>query len=88
MITLDYTPHGVCSRNIHIELDDTGTTIEGCSFTGGCNGNLKAVSKLVRGHNVDEITSILRGNTCGSRSTSCADQLCHALDAAQAKARA
>ena len=88
MTVLDYTPHGVCSRNIHVELDDTGTRIEACSFTGGCNGNLKAISKLVCGKTVDEVTSVLRGNTCGVRPTSCADQLCCALDAAQAQARA
>lgn len=88
MISIDYTPHGVCSRNIHVDLSDDGTTIEGCSFVGGCNGNLKAVSKLVTGRTVDEVTGILRGNTCGLKPTSCADQLCHALDAAQAQARA
>ena len=43
----DYTPRGVCSRAIHIDLSDDGTTIEQVSFEGGCNGNLKAVSKLV-----------------------------------------
>lgn len=88
MITTDFTPHGVCSRNIHVELSDDGATIEGVSFEGGCNGNLKAISKLVKGHNVDEITAILRGNTCGKRTTSCADQLCAALDAAQELAHA
>ena len=88
MISIDFTPSGVCSRNIHVELSDDGKTIEGCEFTGGCNGNLKAVSKLINGRSVDEVTSILRGNTCGKRSTSCADQLCRALDEAQAQARA
>ena len=88
MITTDFTPRGVCSRNIHVELSDDGATIEGVSFEGGCNGNLKAVSKLVKGHSVEEITAILRGNTCGKRTTSCADQLCSALDAAQELARA
>lgn len=88
MVTIDYTPRGVCSKNIHVELDDAGETIERVEFTGGCNGNLKAVSKLVAGQPVSRITSILRGNTCGPRPTSCADQLCCALDAAQAQARA
>ncbi len=88
MVSIDYTPQGVCARSIHVELDDTGTVVEGCSFVGGCNGNLKAVSKLVTGMPVDKVTSILRGNICGARPTSCADQLCRALDEAQAKARA
>lgn len=75
----DYTPRGVCSRAIHIDLADDGKTIEQVSFEGGCNGNLKAVSKLVAGHEVDEIVGILAGNTCGPRKTSCADQLSRAL---------
>ena len=88
MIETDFKPRGVCSTRIHVELDDTGETIERVAFTGGCNGNLKAISKLVAGRPVDEVRSLLRGNTCGQRRTSCADQLCCALDAAQEEARA
>ena len=83
----DYTPRGVCSRAIHIDLADDGSTIEAVSFEGGCNGNLKAVSKLVAGHQVDEIVGILSGNTCGPRNTSCADQLSRALTEASAAAQ-
>lgn len=75
MITYDFKPRGVCSRLIHIGLSDDGSTVEQVSFEGGCNGNLKAISKLVAGHSVDEICDILAGNTCGPRATSCADQL-------------
>lgn len=75
MIAYDFKPRGVCARVIHIGLSDDGSTIEQVSFEGGCNGNLKAVSKLVAGHSVDEICDILAGNTCGPRNTSCADQL-------------
>ena len=81
MISYDYKPRGVCARNIHVELTDDGKTIESFSFVGGCNGNLKAISKLVRGMSVDSVCEILEGNTCGARSTSCADQLTHALRA-------
>ena len=88
MVTCDFKPRGVCSRAIHVELDDAGKTIEAVSFEGGCNGNLKAISKLVRGKDVDEVVAILEGNTCGPRSTSCADQLTRALREAQAKAQA
>ncbi len=88
MIEIDYTPRGVCSRNIHVALDDAGEVIRDCSFTGGCDGNLKAISKLVCGRPVDEVTRILRGNTCGRKPTSCADQLCRALDAAREGVRA
>lgn len=84
MISYDYTPRGVCARNIHVELSDDGKTIESVSFVGGCNGNLKAIGKLVRGMSVDKVCEILEGNTCGPRPTSCADQLTHALRAADA----
>ena len=52
------------------------------SFEGGCHGNLKAIRTLILGHNIDEIISLLRGNTCKTKNTSCADQLTYALEAA------
>ena len=88
MIVSDFTPRGVCSRAIHVELTDDGRTIERVSFEGGCNGNLKAISKLVAGMPVEQVVSTLKGNTCGPRRTSCADQLTRALTEAAAKARA
>ena len=61
--------------SFHLE-DDVVTNI---SFYGGCNGNLKAISKLVDGWTVEKIEQYLRGNTCGMRPTSCADQLAIAV---------
>ena len=76
---MDYTynTYMTCSSQIlfHIE-DDVITNIR---FIGGCNGNLKAIAKLVDGWTVDKIESYLRGNTCGPRPTSCADQLAIAV---------
>lgn len=86
MISYDYTPHGVCSTNIHVELTDDGKTIEQVVFTRGCNGNLTAIGKLVKGKPVDEIVSMLKGNMCGIRPTSCADQMTIALSEAQSLA--
>ena len=77
-----YKTCGVCSREIHIDLD--GNTIKHVDFVGGCDGNLKAISKLIAGKDVDEVASVLEGNTCGRRSTSCADQLVQGLREAQA----
>ncbi|MEC4175766.1 TIGR03905 family TSCPD domain-containing protein [Adlercreutzia sp. R21] len=77
-----YTPRGVCSRQIDVEV--SGDTVQNVQFVGGCDGNLKAISKLVAGMKVDEVAALLEGNTCGRRSTSCADQLVHALREAQA----
>lgn len=68
-----YKTRGVCARSIDIELD--GDTVKSVSFEGGCDGNLKAVSKLIAGMKVDDVVELLEGNTCGPRSTSCADQL-------------
>lgn len=68
---------GTCSQSITFDLNDNIVT--NVSFYGGCNGNLKAISKLVEGMSVDEIEAKLKGNTCGFRSTSCADQLAIAL---------
>ena len=76
-----YTPTGVCARKIQFEIN--GGIITDVSFSGGCNGNLKAVSKLVNGKTADEINEILAGNTCGFKGTSCADQLAKAVMAAK-----
>lgn len=88
MVETDYIPRGVCSRLIHVELSDDGKTVENVAFTGGCNGNLKAISKLVAGMSVEQVVKTLSGNTCGPRPTSCADQLARALTEAAAKATA
>jgi len=84
----DYRPRGVCSKAIHIDLSDDGSTIEGVSFEGGCKGNLAAIGKLVKGEPTERIAAILEGNTCGPRKTSCADQLSIALRQAAGEAAA
>ena len=72
-----YKPKMVCSVRIDFNIDDD--VITNVRFTGGCNGNLKAISKLVDGMTVDQIEGYLLGNTCGPRPTSCADQLAKAV---------
>ena len=68
-----YKTSGTCSVFIDFDLNDNIVT--NIQFTGGCNGNLKAISKLVDGWTVEKIEEYLKGNTCGMRQTSCADQL-------------
>lgn len=75
-----YKTQGVCSSKIDFDIEDG--IIKNVSFTGGCNGNLKAISKLVEGKDAKEISRLLKGNTCGFRRTSCADQLSLAIEKA------
>lgn len=72
-----YKPAMVCAQQISFDID--GNVITNVSFTGGCNGNLKAVSKLIDGMTVEEIENKLKGNLCGRKPTSCADQLAIAV---------
>ena len=73
----DYTTKGTCSQVISFDID--GNVVSNIRFIGGCNGNLKAISKLVDGWTVEKIEQYLKGNTCGPRPTSCADQLARAV---------
>lgn len=75
-----YRTSGVCASQINFDIN--GNVITNVSFMGGCNGNLKAISKLVNGMTVEEIESKLSGNICGMKQTSCADQLAKAVRAA------
>ena len=72
-----YETENVCS--VQIDLHIEGNVVTNVRFTGGCNGNLKAISKLVDGWTVEKIEEYLLGNTCGRRPTSCADQLAKAV---------
>ena len=72
-----YTPHGVCSRQIQIDIEDG--VIRSIQFIGGCNGNLQGVSALCAGRPVEEVIPLLRGINCGGKGTSCPDQLAKAL---------
>ncbi len=72
-----YRTRGVCSVQINFDLN--GDVVSDVEFIGGCNGNLKAISKLVNGMTVEQIESYLKGNTCGYKPTSCADQLAIAV---------
>ncbi|MBR1693367.1 MAG: TIGR03905 family TSCPD domain-containing protein [Lachnospiraceae bacterium] len=76
-----YQTENVCARRIKVEINgDVVTNVE--FLDGGCNGNLKAVPRLVDGMTVTQIENILGGITCGRRPTSCADQLTKAVRAA------
>lgn len=78
-----YKTKMVCSQIISFTID--GNVITNIKFVGGCNGNLKAIGKLCEGMTVEEIEAKLKGNTCGMKSTSCADQLAIAVREAYEK---
>lgn len=79
-MTYKFKTRGVCASYINFDLNDG--IVSSVSFQGGCNGNLRAISKLVEGMDAEKVISILRGNLCGFKNTSCADQLAIALRSA------
>lgn len=74
-----YKTHGTCSQFINISIDEEGHVAE-VEFIGGCNGNTKGICALVKGMKASEVKERLRGITCGSKPTSCPDQLAEALE--------
>lgn len=76
-MTIHYTPKGVCSRQMHIDVDDG--VITKVEVVGGCNGNLQGIARLMQGMTPAEAIRRLDGIRCGSKDTSCPDQLAQAL---------
>lgn len=81
MTTYDYNTKDVCAKEIFFDLDGEGR-LHNVHFKGGCPGNLKALSKLLEGADAKHAAELLRGNDCGGRGTSCADQLAIAVEQA------
>ena len=79
-MTYTFKTRGVCASTINFELNDG--IVSNVSFIGGCNGNLKAISKLVEGMDAEKVIALLKGNKCGFKNTSCTDQLTIALEQA------
>ena len=78
-----FYPKGVCSTQI--DLDVTDGKIHNLSYTGGCNGNLKALGAMCEGASAEEVIRRLSGITCGYKATSCSDQLARLLKDAMKK---
>ena len=78
MKQMDFQPQGTCSKLIHIELTDDDR-VSDVSFVGGCPGNLKGISALIKGMYKGDVISRLCDIKCGNKSTSCPDQLACAL---------
>lgn len=73
-----FTPKGVCARQIDFEMEDG--KLYNVKFHGGCDGNTKAISKLLEGADASRTVEILKGNLCGFKGTSCADQLARGIE--------
>jgi uncharacterized protein (TIGR03905 family) len=80
-----YIPSGVCSKRFDIVIEDG--IIQELSVIGGCNGNLKGISALVKGQKVEDVIDRLSGIQCGPRTTSCPDQIARALKEALEEAK-
>ena len=76
-MTITYTPRGVCSQAFRIEVEDD--VIRSVQVVGGCSGNLQGLSALLRGMRVEDAIQRLDGIRCGTKPTSCPDQLAQAL---------
>lgn len=72
-----FKTQGTCAKEIHVETD--GNLIKKVDFIGGCPGNLLGISKIVEGMDIDLVIEKFKNTTCGSKSTSCPDQLANAL---------
>ena len=80
MTTYTYTTKGTCAKSIVADIDEETGVINSLTFTGGCQGNLSALSKMLTGKTKGEVIALFKGNTCGNKSTSCMDQLAQMLE--------
>lgn len=81
METIRYTPRGVCSRAMEVDVEDG--VIQAVRVQGGCSGNLQGICSLLKGMTVDEAVTRMEGIRCGMKPTSCPDQLARALKTAR-----
>ena len=75
---MEYKTKGTCASRINFDIEDG--IVKNVKFTGGCNGNLKAISVLVEGQPKEKVIKLLKGIKCGFKDTSCGDQLARALE--------
>ena len=77
MERFEYIPNNVCANKIEFEITDS--VVNNISINRGCSGNTKGIAQLCKGRNIDEVIEKLSGIECGSRGTSCPDQIARAL---------
>ena len=79
MKTYTFQPHGVCSREMQVDLDDQNV-IQEFRVVAGCHGNLQGIAALVKGMPAEEAIRRLKGINCKGKGTSCPDQLARGLE--------
>ncbi len=83
--TIQYQTQGTCCALINIIIEDSNNTIYDVEFLGGCSGNLEGIKHLIKGMTIDNVIERLKGIKCGSKPTSCPDQLAQSLIEFKAK---
>ncbi|MDE6727461.1 MAG: TIGR03905 family TSCPD domain-containing protein [Oscillospiraceae bacterium] len=76
-MTYEFSPRGVCSRQMIFEVEDG--IVRDLKVVGGCHGNLQGIAALVKGMKIEDVIARLDGIRCGGKSTSCPDQFAQAL---------
>ena len=84
MKTYTFKPHGVCSQEMQVDLDDQNV-IQEFRVVAGCHGNLQGIAALVKGMPAEEAIRRLKGINCKGKGTSCPDQLARGLEQALAQ---
>lgn len=75
---MNFKTTGTCAKSIEFDVEDNGTVVD-VKFNGGCPGALSTVARFIEGSNISVAISMLKDVKCGSRDTSCVDQLAQAL---------
>ena len=83
-MTYSFRPRGICAQEMIVDVDEQGV-IQDLRIVGGCDGNLKGLSSLLKGMKVEDAMERLKGISCGPRPTSCPDQLARGLEQILAK---
>ena len=75
--TIQFQTQGTCCALMNVVIDDN--KIYDVEFLGGCQGNLQGIRKLIIGMDIDDVAEKLQGIKCGTKQTSCPDQLSKCL---------
>lgn len=78
-----YKTQGTCSQVMNFTINDD--RIVDVEIIGGCAGNLKGISNIIKNKTLSEVIDAFHDVPCGNKGTSCPDQIARALMQYQAK---